>query len=155
MSRRDAVQVLAMCSWVRRQISKIEDSAKVVADVSFPDEKTAAVVDETVVAYTSRVSRKPELEIHDAGEFVAWVAEHYPTEVVSSVRPSFLTILRDNALIAGAILGPGGEVCESAGLADPVVYTQTRLTKDADKALQPILGTLLLADLADYIGGAA
>lgn len=54
-----------MCSWVRKQISKVEDNAKIIADVSFPDEKTAAVVDGTVVSYTSRVSRKPELEVLD------------------------------------------------------------------------------------------
>lgn len=153
MSRREAAQVLAMCSWVRRQLTKLEDSAKVVADVSFPEEKTAAVVDETVVAYTSRIARKPELEIHNDLDFVAWVAHYYPTEVVSAVRPSFLTVLRDNAIVAGAVLGPGGEVCESAALADPVVYTTTRLTKDADKALQPLLADRALSDLPTFIQG--
>lgn len=151
--RRDATQVLAMCAWVRRQIGKVEDQAKAVADVSIPEEKAAGLVGDVVVSYTSRVARQPELHISDNDAFTAWVAEHYPTELVHAVRPSFLTVLRDNARATGAVLGPGGEVCEHAELADPVVYTTTRLTKDADKALEPVLGAILLADLPDFIKG--
>lgn len=153
MNRREAAQVLAMCSWVRKQVSKIEDNAKIIADVSFPDEKTAAVVDGTVVSYTSRVSRKPELEVLDETGFVCWVAQHFPTEIVSSVRPAFLTMLRDQALTTGFVLGPGGEVCDSVRLAEPVVYTQTRLAKGADDVLAPKLSGLKLADLPTYIEG--
>lgn len=149
--RRDATQVLAMCAWVKKQIGKVEDQAKAVADVSIPEEKAAGLVGDTVVSYTSRVARQPELAITDNDMFTAWVAEHYPTELVQSVRPSFMTVLRDNARIDGAVLGPGGEVCEFAELAEPVVYTTTRLTKDADKALEPVLGGILLADLPGFI----
>lgn len=150
MSRRDSLQVLAMCAWVRKHIAKIEDSAKADADVSMPEEKSAAVVGDTVVAYTSRISRKPELKVTDPDLFTAWVAEHYPTELTQTVRPAFLTVLRDNALQTGAVLGPSGEVCEYAVLDDPVVYTSTRLTKDAD-VLEPLLTRVNLADLPDYI----
>lgn len=155
MSRREATQILAMCSWVRKQISKVEDRAKIAADVTYADEKAAAVIDDTVVAYTSRVSRKPELEILDDLGFVTWVAEHYPTEIVSTVRPAFQAMLRDQALTTGFILGPGGEVCEFAKLADPVEYTTTRLVKDADTVLAPKLSGLTLADLPAYIEGEA
>lgn len=153
MNRREAAQVLAMCSWVRKQISKIEDNAKVIADVAFPEEKTAAVVDGKVVSYTSRVSRKPELEVLDDVNFVGWVAQYFPSEIVSSVRPAFLTMLRDEALSTGFILGPGGEVCDYARLAEAVVYTTTRLVKEADAVLAPKLSALSLADLPTYIEG--
>lgn len=149
--RRDATQVLAMCAWVKKQIGKVEDQAKAIADVSIPDEKAAGLVGDTVVSYTSRIARQPELAITDSDMFTAWVAEHYPTELVQAVRPSFMTVLRDNARIAGAVLGPGGEVCEYAELADPVIYTITRLTKDADRALGPVLGGVSLAELPNFI----
>lgn len=153
MNRRDAAQVLAMCSWVRKQVSIIEDAAKVAADVTYADEKMAGVVDGTVVSYTSRVSRKPELEVLDETGFVAWVDEHYPTEIVSSVRPAFVTMLRDQALTTGFVIGPGGEVCDAVRLGDPTVYTQTRLVKDAEGVLAPKLSALTLADLPTYIEG--
>lgn len=152
--RREAAQVLALCSWVKKQISKIEDKAKEVADVTYPDEKMAAVINDKVVAYTSRVQRKPELKYDDTFAFTEWVSKHYPTEIEWAVRPRFLTELRDRAIEQGAILGPGGEVCEVAELDEPIVYTTTRLQKDADDVLWPLLSGLLLADLPDFITGA-
>lgn len=152
MSRREAAQVLAMCAWVKRHISKIEDRAKTVADVTFPDEKTAAVVNDTVVAYTSRVSRKPELKILDEGLFTAWVASRWPGEIIQSVNPAFVqNHLYQNAVEHdGVIVDDMGEVCEYAELSDPVEYTTTRLTKNAD-VLEPILSAVSLADLPALI----
>lgn len=149
-ARRDALVTLAMCAWLRKHISKIEDRAKVDADVTMPEEKSAAVVGGKVVAYTSRITRRPELKVLDPDAFTAWVAEHYPSEVMQSVRPAFLSILQDQARQTGAVLGPGGEVCDCAVLDDAVIYTTTRLTKDAD-LLEPLLSKVTLADLPEYI----
>lgn len=153
VSRRDAAQVLAMCAWVKKQVGKIEEKAKAEADVTFPEEKTAGVVDGTVVSYTSRVSRKPELKILDDGAFVAWVAEYYPTEIMPAIRPAFLAELKERAIEVGAVISSDGEVCEAVELDEPIVYTTTRLTKDADATLQPLL-SMPLVDLPAYIEGA-
>jgi len=150
MTRRDALQVLAMCAWLRKHIAKIDDRAKITADVTMPEEKSAAIVDGTVVAYTSRITRRPELKVLDPVGFPAWVAEHYPSEIMQAVRPAFLSLLQDQARQTGAVLGPGGEVCDCAVLDDAVIYTTTRLTKDAD-VLEPLLTTVTLADLPEYI----
>lgn len=153
VSRRDAAQVLAMCAWLEQRIKAIKKKAQDEADVSFPEEKTAGVVDGTVVSYTSRVARKPELVITNDAAFTGWVAEHFPTEIVMSVRPAFLTELQTRAVETGVVLGPGGEVCESAELGEPVVYTTTRLVKDAGTVLEPLLSSLHLAALPEYIEG--
>lgn len=151
--------MLAMCAWVKQQIKKIEEQAQAEADVTFPDEKTAGSVkdakgDDKVVSYTSRVQRKPEILGRKDFAFIEWVSKHYPTEIEWAVRPAFLTELRDRALDKdGIILGPHGEVCEVAGLDDPVVYTMTKLQKGADKLLEPLLSKVPLADLPDLIAG--
>lgn len=152
--RRNAALVLAMCSLVKKRISKIEDAAKAVADVSFPDEKTAAVIGDTVVGYTSRVSRRPAepFAVLDEGKFVEWVAARWPTEVEMRVRPAFLTELANRAERTGGVLvDEQGEVCEAVKLADPIVYTMTRLQKEADAVLEPLLADQSLSSLPDYI----
>lgn len=154
MSRRDAAQVLAMCAWVEQRVKKIKERAQAVADVTFPEEKTAGVVGDKVVSYTSRVRKKPEIRGCKDFAFIEWVSKHYPTEIEWAVRPAFLTQLRDSAMDKdGIILGPHGEVCEVAELDEPVVYTMTRLEKTAGEVLEPLLSRLLLADLPDYITG--
>jgi hypothetical protein len=154
MNRRDAAQVLALCAWAKKQIARIEDRAKVVADVTYPDEKTAGVVDGVVVSYTSRVERKPDLVIKDAAKFTDWVQERWPTEIEPTVRDSFIKfVLQPNAVEHdGVIVDDQGEVCQFAELAEPVVYTTTRLQKNADDVLQPYL-TTPLADLPMLIEG--
>jgi hypothetical protein len=152
--QRNAAVVLAMCSWARKRLAEVEDRAKTAADVAFPDEKMAGVIDGTVVSYTQRVQRKPELKILNEGSFVDWVQARWPDEVVPKVRESFLTKLRDGALEHGAIVDGDGEVCVHAELGDGVVYTATRLTKDADSVLEPELSKLRLPDLIYYIQGA-
>lgn len=157
MSRRDAAQVLAMCAWVKRHISKIEERAKLVADVSFPEEKTAAAVDGTVVAYTSRVTRKPSepFTVLDEAGFLNWVLQRWPTEVEQRVRPAWVTILSQGFVIDGVLTDGEGEICEHVKVNDPVVYTTTRLTKEADDVLQPLLVNESLASLPDLIEGEA
>jgi hypothetical protein len=160
-ARRDAGVVLAMCAWARKQLAKVEEHAKTVADVTFPDEKMAAVVDDTVVAYTSRQSRRhaEPLNITDEQGFVKWVAERWPTEIEETVRKSFINLV----LVPGAsqpgrdgyVFDDEGEACPYARLKDPITYTRTLLTKDADRVLEPLLSMLLLADLPDYIEGAS
>jgi len=156
-TRRDAAAILGLCQFVKKQIGKIEDAAKAVADVSFPDEKVAGVYAGRVVSHTYRGSRKPRepFTIKDEAAFVAWVAERWPSEITAAIRKSFL----DNVLIANAtehggfIIDDQGEVCEHAELAEPVQYIATYVDKNAAEHLQPLLA-VSLAELPAFIEGA-
>lgn len=141
--RRPAATVLAMCSWAIKELRAVEDRAKFEVDCQYADEQISGVYNDTVISTTKRVSRKPELKITDEPGFVAFVAEHWPTEIVSSVRPAFLEELRNRALDVGVVLGPAGEVCEAAELAEPVEYVATYLKKTAGEVLGPLLDTPL------------
>lgn len=150
--QREAAVVLAMCAWAKKAIAKIEDAAKLIADVSFPEEKTAGVVNDIVVSYTQRIQKRPELKILNPGDFTAWVAKRWPTETIMTVRESFLPVLRDIAIEHGALIDPDGEVCDACELIDGTVYTMTKLTKEAD-VLAPMLEKVSLAELPAFIGG--
>lgn len=150
--QREAAVVLAMCAWAKKAISKIEDGAKAIADVSFPEEKTAGVVDGTVVSYTQRIQKRPELRILNPGAFTDWVAARWPDEIETTVRESWITRLRDMALEHGALIDSQGEVCVHCELIDGTVYTMTKLTKESD-VLAPMLEKVSLAELPAFIGG--
>jgi hypothetical protein len=151
--QRNAAVVLAMCSWARKRLTEVEERAKDAADVSFPEEKTAGVIDGTVVSYTQRIQKRPELKILNPGDFTDWVAKRWPTEIIMTVRESFLPVLREIATEHGALIDQDGEVCDACELIDGTVYTTTRLTKDADAVLEPELSKLRIPDLLYYIEG--
>jgi hypothetical protein len=152
--RRDAAVVLAMVAYVKKRLAKIEEYARDYADVSFAEEKTAGVVNGKVVSYTSRVTRRPAepFTILDKDGFARWVGERWPTEVVMTVRPSFLTRLAEIAArYGGTLIDEAGEVCEFVKVNDPVLYTRTSLTKDAEEVLKPLLGNETLDSLPGFI----
>lgn len=153
-SQRDAAAILGLCQFVKKQIGKIEDEAKAVADVSFPDEKVAGVYAGAVVSHTFRGSRKPKdpFVIKDEAAFVAWVAERWPTEVTAAIRKSFLDVLAQKAAEHGAIVDDAGEVCEHAELAEPISYIATYLDRTAAEKLAPLLA-VPLAELPTFIAG--
>lgn len=151
--RRNAAVVLAMCSWVKKRIGEVEERARAAADVSFPEEKTAGVLNNTVISYTQRVQKRPELKILNEAAFIDWVGWRWPTEVEPKVRDAWLTELRNRAIEHGALIDEHGEVCPHAELVEGTVYTMTKLTKDADAVLEPELSKLQLPTLVDYIQG--
>ena len=153
-SRRDAAAILAMCAYVKKRIAKIEEAARDTADVTYPEEKTAGTVGGRVVSYTTRLSSRPRelFTILDDTGFIEWVAQRFPTEIVNTVRPSFLTVLAEKAhATSGVLIDDQGEVCEAVKVNDPTVYTRTTLTKDAAATLEPLLAGLTLESLPDYI----
>jgi hypothetical protein len=154
-AQRDAAAVLGLCQWLKKQIAAVEDAAKAVADVSFPDEKIAGVYAGQVVSHTYRGSRKPRepFTIKDEAAFVAWVAQRWPTEVVGAIRKSFLENLLANAVEHGGfIVDDQGEVCEHAEMAEPVSYLATYLDRNAAEVLAPLMA-VSLAELPKFIEG--
>jgi hypothetical protein len=152
--RRNAAAVLAMVSWARKQLKKFEESVKDATEIVYPDEKVAATVGGVVVGHTSRVSRRPAAPfvIHNEQAFVDWVGKRWPSEIVASVRPAFLTVLAERAEHTdGVLIDEQGEVCDAVELAPPIEYTTTRLAKNADEVLAPLLAGRSLETLAAYI----
>lgn len=148
--RRPAATVLALCSYIIKEVRAIEAQAKDEVDCQYADEQISGVYEGTVVSTTKKVSRKPELKILNEAEFVAFVTRYWPTEVVPAVRPAFLEELRTRALEVGAVISPEGEVCAAAELAEPVEFITTYLKKSAGETLKPLLG-VSLADLPKLI----
>jgi hypothetical protein len=157
MKRRDAAQALALIGWIRQQLKRIEATYKDSADVPFVGEKIAGSVlgedgKPVVVSYTQHCKNSDEFRILDEDAFVAWVQERYPTEIVTTVRKSFLdNVLKPSAFQMGALIDNDGEACQSVEVWPGGGYLRTNLVKGADDAIAPLLASLSLADLIKAI----
>lgn len=155
-NRRDAAQILAMVSWVRKQLKRIEATANERADVEFSEEKVKGHVvidgEKVEVSSTTRVQLGPKLKVEDPDRLAAWVQQRWPTEIVPTVRPSFLAqIVPRMAAANGCLIDDDGEVCPWVGLELPNPYTTTRLLKGADEHLSGLLGQRSISDLVQFI----
>lgn len=155
-NRRDAAQILAMISWVRKQLKRIEATANERADVEFSEEKVKGHVvidgERVEVSSTTRVQLGPKLKVEDPDRLAAWVQQRWPTEIVPAVRPSFLAqIVPRMAAADGCLVDDDGEVCPWVGLERPNPYTRTSLLKDADAHLSGLLGQRSINDLMQFI----
>lgn len=155
--RRTAALTLGMIQWTRKQLKRIEAVAQERADVEFSDEKIKGHVElddntKIEVSSTTRVQPSPKLKIEDPERLAQWVQLRWPTEIVPAVRESFLAQLVPKMAAAdGMLIDENGEVCPFIGLESPSQYITTRLLKDADAHLGPMLETRSLADLIRFI----
>ncbi|MBF9328516.1 hypothetical protein [Mycobacteroides chelonae] len=155
-NRRDAAQILAMVSWVRKQLKRIEATANERADVEFSEEKVKGHVviggEKVEVSSTTRVQQGPKLKVEDPDRLAAWVQQRWPTEIVPAVRPSFLAqIVPRMAATDGCLVDDDGEICPWVGLELPNAYTTTRLLKDADAHMSELLAKRSITDLVQFI----
>ncbi|WP_423487922.1 hypothetical protein [Mycobacteroides sp. PCS013] len=154
--RRDAAQTLGLISWVRKQLKRIEAEANERADIEFGDERVKGhvVIDGEKVEFssTTRVQPSAKLKVEDPDRLAVWVQQRWPTEIVPAVRPSFLAQITPKMAAAdGLLIDDDGEVCPWVGLERATAYTTTRLLKDADEHLAPLLEDKTLADLVRFI----
>lgn len=155
-TRRDAAQILAMTSWVRKQLKRIEATANERAEVEFSEEKVKGHVviggEKVEVSSTTRVQPSVKLKVEDPDRLAAWVQQRWPTEIVPAVRPSFLAqIVPRMAATDGCLVDDDGEICPWVGLELPNAYTTTRLLKDADAHLSELLAKRSITDLVQFI----
>ncbi|OHU23425.1 hypothetical protein BKG77_07110 [Mycobacteroides chelonae] len=156
MERRTAALTLGMIQWTRKQLKRIEAVAQERADVEFSDEKIKGHVEidntKIEVSSTTRVQPSLKLKVEDPERLAQWVQLRWPTEIVPAVRESFLSQLVPKMAAAdGMLIDDNGEVCPFICLESPNQYITTRLLKDADAHLGPMLETRSLADLIRYI----
>ena len=93
--------------------------------------------------------KKPTVRITDEGAFLAWCRENAPSEIVESVRPSFVTAFKKQILAEphGLIYGLTGEEVDFVDLVAGYEFLSVRLTgeakRDAEEYVALNLGQLL------------
>jgi hypothetical protein len=104
-----------------------------------PSDRSAVKLDGELVGTVTLAEGRSTAKVTDPRELLAWVKEHYPTEVVTveQIRPAFLAKLLDVAKDAGfGVVPETGDVVPGidVGAGDP--YPMVRLTADADAVVE-------------------
>ena len=87
----------------------------------------------------TRSCRRPAARVTDEAAFFAWVAQRYPSEVVSSVRESFRDRLLFAASQAGDPVDAQGEVIPGVEIVPGASYVSYRPAADAKGRMRDLL----------------
>lgn len=120
---RQAAGILAQCKWLRDNIKQWEDQAKDVLsrEVSAGERVKAIALDGTEIGSVTRAEGARSMQITNEDGFLMWVKQRYPTEVVETVRPSFVKVCAEKVKALGGLPDANGELCPHVSLehADP------------------------------------
>lgn len=130
---------LAVCKWLRDRIKVWEDEAK--AELAMlPGERKSAMVNGYPLGFVTLTQGRKTVKVVNEAALVAFVAEHYPTELEQSVRPAFREKLLDQFKRLGALTDPDGVVHDGLiELVEGDPYPMTKLTADADRTMAEFL----------------
>lgn len=127
-----ALKVLADRVDVRQRAVKRE----LAAALDPGDRKTAALDDGTKVGTVTYSSPDKRARVVNDRTLADWVADHYPDEVIPTVRPAFLALLLDTAKKSGTAVDVNtGEVIPGIDVGDTTPYLSVRPDPEAVGAL--------------------
>ncbi|KZS63063.1 hypothetical protein PJN91_17210 [Mycobacterium kansasii] len=101
-----------------------------------------AVANGADIGRATWVEGKPKPAVVDAAAFAAFVAEHYPTEVITTVNPAFQRALLTKAqVVAGSVvLDSNGVPIAGVELRASDPYVSVRKTDEARATVETLLG---------------
>lgn len=123
-----AVQAVAL-KVLSERVKERSDAVKaeLAASLDVGDRKTATLDDSTKVGSISYAAGKTSAKITNDRALTEWVAERYPDEIMTQVRPAFLTSLLEAAKKAGAAVDvQTGELLPGVELGTSQPYLSVR-----------------------------
>ena len=155
--RRDAALVLAMASWVEKQMKAVKKRAMERIDVELPEESLHASVtvdgERVAVAKSTRVQARPRLKAVEPVRFAEWVQQRWPEHIVPAVAEAWLAELERRMVEhpQGVLVDADGEICMWVELDQPEPYTRTVLARTADEHLAPMLSGQSISSLVAFV----
>lgn len=144
----DPAATLAVCRWLEKRIKQWVETAKaeLVEDMLSGERRQARVAGHRLGLVSLTDSRRTVRVIDEAG-LVAFVAEHYPTEIVQAVRPAFLDRLKAEVLDRGALIDRDGVVHDGLlEISESAPYPMVRLDKGADETITNLLASARISN---------
>lgn len=145
-----AVQ-LAVIREAEKRIKEAKDTinAALLAELDEGDAKAAKLDDGTKLGKASVIARKTP-KVTDEAALTEWVAEHYPSEVVTTtaIRESFLHLLKEQTKTHGHAFADEGEIAPGLELVESAPFVSFRSEKGAGEAIDArwneLIGPVLL-----------
>jgi hypothetical protein len=149
MDRRQAAAVLAQAKWLKDQIKAVEDEAKkvIAGELDGGERTTARTADGIELGRVSMVEGSKSMKIDNEEGFLMWVKQRYPTEIVETVRESFVKVCAEKAKKLGGVPDANGEMCPHVSVVQSASYPLTKLNDDADNIMQTLVHRARLADV--------
>ena len=141
MANESAVTTLAICKWLREQVSRWEADAKRELNMRAGAREPAMINGIEVGTVTmTRPSRTVIVKDEDA--LLAWVQDNVPTEVetVQRIRPAYRTKLLDQVKNLGALVDADGVVYD--GIVEVSLGEPHSMVKNSEEAGIVISGML-------------
>lgn len=136
MSARDIARDLAVLKVLSERLREAKALLETQArELMEPSDRSAVNLDGELVGTVTLVTGRHSARVTDPTALTEWVRQNHPTEVqtVETVRPSFLSVLLDEAKAAGVAVDTAtGEAVPGIDVSLGQPYPMIRLTADAD-----------------------
>jgi len=137
---RDPAATLALCSWLKKQISAWEQDAKASLEL-VAGERKAAQLNGVTVAYTNKVKGRKTVKVTNEAMLLEYVREFAPTELeaVEQINSAYRAKLLEGVLKHGRLIGGADEVWDCAEVVEGEPYLTTKLTEEAPIVIAGLL----------------
>lgn len=142
MDSRQAAAVLAACSWLKKQITQIENGVKPFLELQGGESKNAELPHGDGTAVIGKVimaAGKKSVSVEDWKGLAAWVKERWPDRVMESVDPTWWDKQKSEISKNGALYDGNGEICPYVVVLQGDSYSMTKLNDTADEVVQKLL----------------
>jgi len=140
MSIKEKSLKLAAVSLIADEAKKAKDRLReeLQAEMeSIGADRVKAELGDEVVAYVTTTKPKFKWEITSDRKFLEWVRSNMPSEIVESVRPSYVDWVLDNLkYVDDLIIAPNGEIVDWAVGSETNSYLTTKFHSDGREKLR-------------------
>ena len=140
MSIKELSLKLAAVSLIADEAKKAKDKlrAELQAEMdSIGADRIKAELGDEVVAYVTTTKPKFKWEIISDRKFLEWVRSNMPSEIIESVRPSYVDWVLDNLkYVDDLIIAPNGEIVDWVVGSETNPYLTTKFHSDGREKLR-------------------
>jgi len=140
MSIKELSLKLAAVSLIADEAKKAKDKlrAELQAEMdSIGADRIKAELGDEVVAYVTTTKPKFKWEIISDRKFLEWVRSNMPSEIIESVRPSYVDWVLDNLkYVDDLVIAPNGEIVDWVVGSETNPYLTTKFHSDGREKLR-------------------
>ena len=148
---RSAAGKLALCRWLKAQVSRWEDEAAAELGM-LPGDRSTVMIGDTEVGSVTFARGSRSASVVDEHAFLEWVAEHAPSEVetIRRVRPAYRSKLLAQVKDHGALLDADGVVYDD-GIVEVSTGEPHPMYKSTDAAGEVFAALLRAGSIAPLL----
>ena len=140
-----------VAKWLSDEVRSVVATARQILEPRLePGERVRAQLPDGTVIGAVTISKAAEIaSVTDERALLEWVKQNAPTEIVESVNPAFVEVLKRQAKAHGFAHTPDGEIIPGVELRTGAASYRPTVDKDAVPALRAKLAELIADGLLE------